>query len=72
MPPKNFRNISLPEVEILLYLCNFSKEVSKLTDGQTYKKSEIIQKKCKKYPRNVSKIFQKDISSGTGDIPIFV
>ena len=25
-----------------------------------------------KYPRNVYKKFQKDISSGTGDIPIFV
>ena len=42
MPPKNFRNISLPEVKILLYLCSFSKEVSKLTDGQTYKKFRII------------------------------
>ena len=42
MPPKNFRKISDPELEISLYLSNFSKEVSQLTDWQTYKKFRII------------------------------
>ena len=32
MSPGNFRKISLPELEISLYLYNFSKEVSQLTD----------------------------------------
>ena len=32
MPPKNFRKISDPELEISLYLSNFSKKVSQLTD----------------------------------------
>ena len=59
MLPKNFRNISLPEVEILLYLCNFSKEVSKLTDGQTYKKFRIIWKKCTNIPGVPPKKFRK-------------
>ena len=40
--PENFRKISLPELEIFLYLNNFSKEVSQLTDWQTYKKIRII------------------------------
>ena len=42
MPPKNFRKISDPELEISLYLSNFSKEVSQLTDWQTYKKIRNI------------------------------
>ena len=42
MPPKIFRKISDPELEISLYLSNFSKEVSQLTDWQTYKKFRII------------------------------
>ena len=37
MPPKNFRKISYPELEISLYLWNFSKKVNQLTDWQTYK-----------------------------------
>ena len=42
MPPKNFRKISHPEVEISLYLSIFSKKVRQLTDWQTYKKFRII------------------------------
>ena len=59
MSPENFRNISLPEVEILLYLCNFSKEVSQLTDWQTYKKFKIIWKKCTNIPGMPPKKFRK-------------
>ena len=35
MPPKHFRKISHTELEISLYLSNFSKKVSQLTDWQT-------------------------------------
>ena len=35
--PEKIRKISHPELEISLYLSNFSKEVSQLTDWQTYK-----------------------------------
>ena len=59
MSPENFRNISLPEVEILIYLCNFSKEVSKLTDGQTYKKFRILWKKCTNIPGMTQENFRK-------------
>ena len=34
MPPKNFRKMSDPELEIYLYLSNFSKEIGQLTDIQ--------------------------------------
>ena len=50
MPPKNFRKISHPEQEISLYKPNFSKEVSQLTDWQTYKKIRIIWNKCINIP----------------------
>ena len=39
-----FRMISHPELEISLYLSNFSKKVSQLTDWQAYKKFRIIWK----------------------------
>merc|ERR1712112_589471 len=42
MPPKNFRKISDPELEISLYLPYFSEEVSQLAERQTYKKFRII------------------------------
>ena len=42
--PRKMRNISHPELEISLYLSNFSKKVSQLTDWQTYKKFKIIWK----------------------------
>ena len=42
MPPKNFRKISHPELEISLYLSNFSKKVSQLTDWQTYTNLELF------------------------------
>ena len=64
MSPENFRKISLPEVEILLYLCNFSKEVSKLTDRQTYKKFRIIWNKCTNIPGMPPKKFRKIAHSG--------
>ena len=56
MFPENFRKISLPEVEILLYLCNFSKEVSQLTDWQTYKKFRTILN----WPANTPEISPKN------------
>ena len=37
MSQKNVKKISHQEQEISLYLSNFSKEVSQLTDWQTYK-----------------------------------
>ena len=46
MPPKNFKKISHPELEISLYLYHFSKEVSPLTDCQTYTNFRIIWNKC--------------------------
>ena len=50
MYPRKFRKIYLPELEISLYLYNFSKEVSQLTDWQTYIKFIIIWKKCINIP----------------------
>ena len=38
MSPKDFRKISHPGLDISLYLSNFSKEVSQLTDWHTCKK----------------------------------
>ena len=46
MPPTNFRKISHTEVEISLYLSNFSKKVSQLTDWQIYRKFRIIWNYC--------------------------
>ena len=42
MPPKNFREISHPELKISHYLSSFSQEVIQLADWQTYKKFRII------------------------------
>ena len=42
MSPKNFRKVSHPQLKISLYMSNFSKEESQLTDYQTYKKFIII------------------------------
>ena len=71
MPPKNFRKISHPGLEISQYLCNFSKKVSQVTDWQTYKKFWIIWNLCTNIP-GMSQKNQKDISSWTGDIPLYV
>ena len=38
IPPKYFRKISHPKLEISLHLSNFSKKVSQRTDWKTYKK----------------------------------
>ena len=46
MPPKKFRNISHTELDLSLYLSNFSKKVSQLTDWKTYKKFIIIWNLC--------------------------
>ena len=59
MPPKNFRKISHTELEISLYLSNFSKKVSQLTDWQTYKKFKIIWIKGKNIPGMSPKNFRK-------------
>ena len=59
MAPKNFRKISHTELEISLYLSNFSKKVSQLTDWQTYKKFRIIWKWCNNIPGMSPKNFRK-------------
>ena len=59
MSPKNFRKISHPQLEIYLYLSKLSKEVSQLTDWQTYKKFRIIWKWCTNIPGMSQKIFRK-------------
>ena len=59
MSPENFRKMSLPGLEISLYLYNFSKEVSLLTDWQTYNKFRIIYNKCSSIPGMPSKSFRK-------------
>ena len=50
MSPKIFRKISLPDLEISLDGHIFSKEVSQLTDCQTYKKFKTIWMYCKNIP----------------------
>ena len=56
MSPKNIRMISHPELEIYLYWSNFSKNVSQLTDWQTYKKFKMI---CK-YSKNILGMSKKN------------
>ena len=53
-----------PELEISLYLSNFSKEVHQLTDWQTYKKFRIIWKWCNNIPGMSPKFFRKISHSG--------
>ena len=57
MPPKNFRKISHPELEISLYLSSFSKKVSQLTDWHIQKIHNNL-KIVQKYPGNISKNFR--------------
>ena len=64
MSPKSFRKIFHWKLEIFIYLCNFSKEVSQLTDWQTYKKFRIIWKWCNNIPGMSPKIFRKISHSG--------
>ena len=71
MSSKDFRKISHQELEKSLYLSNFSKEISKLTDWQTYKKFRIIWNLCINIPGMSTKKFQKDISTRTKDIKQF-
>ena len=71
MSPENFRKISLPELEISLYLYNFSKEVSQLTDWQTYMKFRIIWNKCTNIPGMRPKNFRK-ISHSELEISLYL
>ena len=64
MSPKNFGKISHQEQEISLYLSNFSKEISQLTDLQTYKQFSIIGKWCKNIQRMSPKHFRKISNPG--------
>ena len=57
--PKKIRKISHPDLEISLYLSNFSKEVSQLTDWQTYKKFKIKCINYKNIPGKPPKMFRK-------------
>ena len=59
MSPENFRKISLPELEISLYLYNFSKKESQITDWQTYKKIRTIGNKCTNIPGMSPRNFRK-------------
>ena len=59
MSPKNFRKIYHSGVDISLYLYNFSKVVSQLTDWQTYMKFRIIWNKCTNIPWMPPKNFRK-------------
>ena len=61
---KSFRKISHQELETSLYLSNFSKKVSQLTDWQTYKKFRIILKWCINIPGMSPKIFRNISHSG--------
>ena len=71
MPPKNFRKISHTELEISLYLSNFSKKVSQLTDWQTYKKFTTIWNKCTNIPGMPPKNFRK-ISHTEREISLYL
>ena len=64
MSPKKFRNIFYSELEIFQYLCNWSKEVSQLTDWQTCKKFRIIWKWCSNILGMSQKYFRKMAHSG--------
>ena len=59
MSPKNFRKISQQEQEISLIMSDFSKEVSQLTDCQTYKKFRFIWNKCINIPEMPPKNFRE-------------
>ena len=48
--PKNFREISHPQLEISLYWHNFSKKVHQLTYIQTYNKYRYISNNCTNIP----------------------
>ena len=71
MSPRNFRKIYHPEVELSLYLCNFSKEISQLTDWQPYKKFENIWNCCRNINWISPKYFRK-ISHPEMDISLYL
>ena len=71
MSPENFRKICLPEVEISLYLYNFSKEVSQLTYWQAYKKFRIIWNKCTNIPGMPPKNF-REISHTEQELSLYL
>ena len=63
---KKFRKVSHPELEIFLYLSNFSKDVSQQTDWQTYKKFESygtsVQRSQEYIQNSLGRYFSKDVS----------
>ena len=79
MSPKDFRKICHPEAKILNSLVNCAH-----SDGQTVRtrcradptssgssKNQNYLENVYQSPENVSKKFQQDISSRTGDIPLY-
>ena len=71
MSPKDSRKICHPELEIFLYLSNFSKEVSQLTDWQTKNKFRTIWNQCTNIPGMSPKNFRK-ISSPELEISLYL
>ena len=71
MSPKNFTKISHTELEISLYLSNFSKEVNKLSNWQTCKKFRNILKECTNLQVMSPKDFRK-ISNSDLDISLYL
>ena len=57
MSPKSFKKIFHLELEISLYLSNFSKEVSQKTNWKTCKKFRFIWNKCANIPGVCQKVF---------------
>ena len=65
MPLKNFKKMSHPELDILLYLYNFSKEESQSIDWEAYKKFRIIFNCCTNIagmsPKNLGKFSHPEL-----------
>ena len=59
MSPNYFRKIYNLDLEKSLFLSDFCKEVSQLTDYQTYMKVRIIWNKCTNIPGMPPKNFRK-------------
>ena len=70
MSPKNFGKIAHPEQEKSLYFLNLSKEISQLTDSETYKNIVIIGKECTNIPGMPQKNF-RNISPPNQDISLY-
>ena len=59
LSPKIFRKVSHTELEISLYLSDFSKDVSQITDWHNYKKFRTIFNQCRNILETSSKDFRK-------------